>query len=84
MRIPANITIFQHVLPDRVGVVIAKPIAEVVSFTTKLSLPRDGIQFVGVGIDAKITTAKRNARLESCPFSPETGGEGGRRPDEGA
>ena len=83
MRISSHIAILEHILPDRIGIVVTEPVTKVVSFTPKLSLPGDGVQLVRIRVNAKITTTQRN-RLPICPFSLEIGGEGGRRPDEGA
>ena len=53
MWISSDVTIFQHVLPDRIGVVVAEPIAEVVLFAAELSLSADGVESVRIRIDAK-------------------------------
>ena len=58
MWIPAGVVITEKVVPHRIRVVAAEPVAPVVSTASELRLSRLGINAAGVRLDPKIAAAE--------------------------
>src|SRR5262249_35969619 len=68
----------QHEVIARVGVVAAEPVAPVVAAAAVLTLPGDGLELAGVGLEAEVAAADVHAP-HPLPLSPWGRGEPGRR-----
>ena len=60
MRIPLHITLLQTILPDRIRVVIAEPVAEIIPLTPKLRRPGDTLRSIRVRLNSEIPTTQQH------------------------
>ncbi len=63
VRIASQVVIGQDVMPERMGILRAEPVAPVVPVATELGRATLGFDFAGVGPEAEIATADGGFRL---------------------
>ena len=75
MRIAAEIVIVEDVVVHRPAVVVAEPVAPVITIASKLSLPDNGFDLTGVRPDANVPDGwflpgvKNRSGIPSCTKS---------------